>query len=300
MRQKGLCVGVLFFLFEVCSPNSGTPSPSYPAVSRCSSLQIVLDVNLALRGGGKGGCKAKHLSSRAKGRHPLVTKHAFPNLRLGAMHAVATGHNKSLVTTGGVERTRGAAGRYQAQDPEDSDSYSSWEAEEQHTRMQERMSTERAPLPETGLIPLTPAGAKMHGAVALAQTYMGRPIQILRRARDPKDGIVWGWGANYDGQLGIANGCRMDRWEPTQQLFLPDGAVTAVAAGEAHSLILREDGGVLACGLNSHGQVGDGTRETRREPVLVSFPPLLESERATAIAAGVTPTPRPEPKNPRP
>ncbi len=34
-----------------------------------------------------------------------------------------------------------------------------------------------------------------------------------------------------------------------------DGGVRAVAAGEAHSLILRDDGQVLACGLNSHGQV---------------------------------------------
>ena len=53
------------------------------------------------------------------------------------------------------------------------------------------------------------------------------------------------------------------------QVFVPDGAVAALAAGEAHSLILRDDGGVLACGLNAHGQLGDGTRETRREPAAV-------------------------------
>ena len=123
----------------------------------------------------------------------------------------------------------------------------------------------------------------------MAHTYMGRPIQILRRARDPQDGDVWGWGANYDGQLGIAEGCRMDRWQPTRQLFMPDGAVRSLAAGEAHSLILRDDGSVLACGLNSHGQLGDGTRDTRREPVMVAVPLLGEqAPRAVAIAAGAT------------
>ena len=79
-----------------------------------------------------------------------------------------------------------------------------------------------------------------------------------------------------------------DRWQPTRQLFMPDGAVASLAAGEAHSLVLRDDGGVLACGLNAHGQLGDGTRETRREPVLVSFPAVDHAPRAVAIAAGAT------------
>ena len=46
----------------------------------------------------------------------------------------------------------------------------------------------------------------------------GSLMQILRRARDAREGDVWGWGANYDGQLGIADGCRMDRWRPTRQV----------------------------------------------------------------------------------
>ena len=163
---------------------------------------------LQLRGGGKGGCKAKHLSGKGKGRHFLVTKdkHAFPNLRLGAAHAVASGDNSSLVPTG-VRRQ----GKHRAADPEDSDSYSSWEIEEQYAKFRQRIATDRVPPPEAGLIPLTSKGAREFGAVELASSYMGRPIQIMRRARDPRDGDVWGWGANYDGQLGIADGCRMVR-----------------------------------------------------------------------------------------
>ena len=247
----------------------------------------MLCARLALRGGGKGGCKAKHLSGKGRSRHFLVTKHkhAFPNLRLGAAHAVASGANSSLVPTGARAQDKRP---YRATGPEDSDSYSSWEAEEEYARFQQRLTTDRAPPPAAGLIPLTSKGAREFGAVELASSYMGRPIQILRRARDPRDGDVWGWGANYDGQLGIANGCRMDRWQPTRQLFMPDGAVAALAAGEAHSLVLRDDGGVLACGLNAHGQLGDGSRETRREPVLVTFPALDHAPRAVAIAAGAT------------
>ena len=92
-------------------------SISEPVLRGCGSFGL----HLSLRGGGKGGCKAKHLSGKGKGRHVMVTKHAFPGLRQGAEHAVATGQNKSLVVTG-VKR---AAGAYRAEDPMDSDSFSS-------------------------------------------------------------------------------------------------------------------------------------------------------------------------------
>ncbi|EKX47145.1 hypothetical protein GUITHDRAFT_54045, partial [Guillardia theta CCMP2712] len=46
--------------------------------------------------------------------------------------------------------------------------------------------------------------------------------------------------------------------------------VRAIAAGEAHSLFLMDDGSGIACGLNSHGQLGDGTFETRREAVRIA------------------------------
>ena len=186
--------------------NEGPGGDDPPLVRQPPHRAPAASIVLQLRGGGKGGCKAKHLSGKGKGRHFLVTKekHAFPNLRLGAAHAVASGDNSSLVPTG-VRRQ----GKHRAADPEDSDSYSSWEVEEQYARFQQRIATDRAPPPDAGLIPLTSKGAREFGAVELASSYMGRPIQIMRRARDPRDGDVWGWGANYDGQLGIADGCRM-------------------------------------------------------------------------------------------
>src|SRR5205085_1232757 len=58
-------------------------------------------------------------------------------------------------------------------------------------------------------------------------------------------------------------------------------SVTAVITGFSHSLALRDDGTLWAWGVNTFGQLGDGTIASRTTPVLVSG---LTS--ATALAAG--------------
>ena len=57
--------------------------------------------------------------------------------------------------------------------------------------------------------------------------------------------------------------------------------VTAVAAGEEHSLALLANGTVLAWGDNHEGQLGDGTTKTSAVPV-----PVKGLSGVTAIAAG--------------
>ena len=143
-RPFGWCV----FLIAACCYGDTlrqraalTPQPCRVfAAHQGDALPHTLSLRLVLRGGGKGGCKAKHLSGKGKGRHFLVTKHAFPNLRLGAAHAVATGDNSSLATIGTL-RARSDSGRYRAEDPNDSDSYSSWEVEEQHAKLHQRITS---------------------------------------------------------------------------------------------------------------------------------------------------------------
>ena len=72
------------------------------------------------------------------------------------------------------------------------------------------------------------------------------------------DGTVWAWGFNVFGQIGDgASGVANNRTAPVQVQNL--SSVTAVAAGNAHSVALRSDGTVWTWGHNSRGQLGNGT-----------------------------------------
>lgn len=84
------------------------------------------------------------------------------------------------------------------------------------------------------------------------------------------DGRVLAWGGNVDGQLG--DGTQLTRSTPVE-VELPAGAeITGISAGRNHSLAVTSDGGVLAWGWNSDGQLGDGTTTTRTTPVEVPLP----------------------------
>jgi len=80
------------------------------------------------------------------------------------------------------------------------------------------------------------------------------------------DGTVWAWGCNCSGQLG--DGTRSDERRTPVQVVGPGGKghltdITAVAAGNDHSLALGKDGSVWAWGSNWVGELGIGT-ETRQ------------------------------------
>ncbi|MBI5912998.1 hypothetical protein HY839_00990 [Candidatus Azambacteria bacterium] len=79
------------------------------------------------------------------------------------------------------------------------------------------------------------------------------------------DGTVWGWGANYYGQLG--DGTTTQQLTPIQVYGLT--GIVALAAGDYHSLALKSDGTVWGWGYNFVGQLGDGTAATRLIPVQV-------------------------------
>lgn len=90
-------------------------------------------------------------------------------------------------------------------------------------------------------------------------------------------GRVWGWGWNLHGQLGSGSTAQTC---PTPILIerLPEG-IKAIAAGAGHNLALDHDGQVWAWGMNSEGQVGDGSRTLRRKPTIVL-------DQVKAVAAG--------------
>src|SRR4030095_690037 len=82
------------------------------------------------------------------------------------------------------------------------------------------------------------------------------------------DGTVWAWGWNSNGQLG--DGTLVQRITPAQIPAFPVcSGVGAIGAGSSHSLARKSDGTIWAWGLNTSGQVGDGTNTQRTAPVQV-------------------------------
>jgi alpha-tubulin suppressor-like RCC1 family protein len=81
------------------------------------------------------------------------------------------------------------------------------------------------------------------------------------------DGTVWAWGNNVDGQLGDnTNNLSLI---PVQVYGL--GGVTAIATGRYHyAMALKSDGTVWTWGLNTYGQLGNGTYTASNFPVQVS------------------------------
>jgi alpha-tubulin suppressor-like RCC1 family protein len=92
------------------------------------------------------------------------------------------------------------------------------------------------------------------------------------------DGTLWVWGANSQGQVGDGTAAEQ-RLSPV--MIQPEERWQAVAVGEAHTVALRADGTLWAWGLNSSGELGDGTRTTRYRPTAIS-----PNEKWRMIAAG--------------
>ncbi|MHB9095383.1 MAG: RCC1 domain-containing protein, partial [Eubacteriales bacterium] len=75
------------------------------------------------------------------------------------------------------------------------------------------------------------------------------------------DGTVWTWGDNGYGQLG--DGTRTARYSPVQVADPSDGTlyltgVKTIAAGQNHTIALKNDETVWTWGDNSYGQLGIG------------------------------------------
>lgn len=89
------------------------------------------------------------------------------------------------------------------------------------------------------------------------------------------DRRVWGWGDNYDGQIG-PDVYATNRPMPIAQL----ANITAIAAGFYHSLVVS-NGAVYAMGYNSYGQLGNGSYTSTNWPT-----PATGLAGITAVAAG--------------
>jgi alpha-tubulin suppressor-like RCC1 family protein len=96
-------------------------------------------------------------------------------------------------------------------------------------------------------------------------------------------GRVWAWGRNNAGQLG--DGGTTNQLVPVQVDPANLTGVVAVSAGQFHSLALDSSGQVWAWGVNSSGQLGNGTTTASVVPVQVDDSDLAN---VVAIAAGLS------------
>jgi alpha-tubulin suppressor-like RCC1 family protein len=102
-----------------------------------------------------------------------------------------------------------------------------------------------------------------------------------------KDGRVWATGRNDAGQLGDGTTQNRSTVVPVVKADgSPFDSVIAIAAGDRHSLFLRQDGSVWAVGNNDAGQLGDGTFQWRTTPVRVKMKDGSFVTNVKAIAAG--------------
>jgi alpha-tubulin suppressor-like RCC1 family protein len=104
------------------------------------------------------------------------------------------------------------------------------------------------------------------------------------------DGTVWAIGSNQSGALGDGTSGNY-RTLPVQVLGLT--GIISVAAGNLHSLFLKDDATVWAVGLNSYGQLGDGTNVDKSVAVQVTglCSALGTAENSVVNAIAVYPNP---------
>ncbi len=93
------------------------------------------------------------------------------------------------------------------------------------------------------------------------------------------DGSLWAMGFNEYGQLGDGNINRDDVNIPEK---IVASGVTAIAAGDHHSLFIKSDGSLWAMGGNGFGELGDGTLNSAG----TNSPEKIVANGVTAIAGG--------------
>lgn len=69
------------------------------------------------------------------------------------------------------------------------------------------------------------------------------------------DGLVYGIGSNYNGQLGIPKKELKDETKFALIRSLQNYRIVSCSAGFSHSLFISDDGKLFGCGLNSYGQL---------------------------------------------
>jgi len=114
-------------------------------------------------------------------------------------------------------------------------------------------------------VPTLNPHASLAGGVTAVAAGRNHALALL------DSGAVMAWGYNNSGQLGTGSTTSSKLPVPVKDStgLANLAGVSAIAAGGSHSAAVV-GGGVLAWGLNSGGQLGDGTTTTRKLPKAVA------------------------------
>lgn len=98
--------------------------------------------------------------------------------------------------------------------------------------------------------------------------WVGVTVGSFRSFGLKSDGTLWAWGANPKGQLG--DGTKADRILPIQIGSDKNWVTIATGANyDSHTIGLKSNGTLWSWGLNSNGQLGDGTNTDRISPAQI-------------------------------
>ena len=96
------------------------------------------------------------------------------------------------------------------------------------------------------------------------------------------DGSVNCWGDGLNGQIGDYS--NDDRYSPTRTLLPFGKSATSISSEHKFTCVILNDGSVSCWGINTEGQLGDGTTTTSNVPISATLP---SGRTATDIAAGL-------------
>jgi alpha-tubulin suppressor-like RCC1 family protein len=101
------------------------------------------------------------------------------------------------------------------------------------------------------------------------------------------NGLVWAWGLNSSGQLGIDSTTTGAMAAPVVVSGLPSSGVSALAAGGGFNFAVGKDRSLWSWGANSNGQLGNNTTTSSHIPVQVLRAPGIPLTDVVQAAAGI-------------